>query len=150
MKPYFAIVILSLVSLHVHAGVHKWVDADGNVHYSDAPPAEVTTQTVRNIAGKDQTETPASNSPKSVAEREAEMKKAKQAKEEAAQRKAQQDAEAETKKSNCATARQNVRTLEDNQYVTTYSESGERVVMNDATRAQQLETARKAISAYCN
>ncbi len=152
MKPYFAIVmLLSLLSLNVHAAVHKWVDADGNVHYSDVRPDEDTqTQGVRNVTGKDQEGASPSYTPKNYAEREAEMKKAKQAKDEAAQRKAQQDAEAETKKSNCATARENVRTLEDNQYVTTYNENGERVIMNDATRAQRLEDARKAISTYCN
>ena len=63
--------------------LNKWVDADGKVHYSDIVPPEVSTQTVRNIAGKGQENAPASFTPKSLAEREAELKKSKQEKEEA-------------------------------------------------------------------
>ena len=89
MKRYFTIITLSLlISLNAHAALNKWVDADGKVHYSDTPPPDVTTETVRNIAGKDQADAPAAYSPKSVAEREAEMKKSKQAKDEAAQKQA--------------------------------------------------------------
>ncbi len=37
-----------LVSISLHAGtIHKWVDADGNVHYGDAPPVTVKTESVR-------------------------------------------------------------------------------------------------------
>lgn len=27
--------------------IHKWVDSDGNVHYGDAPPVDVSTQNIR-------------------------------------------------------------------------------------------------------
>lgn len=151
MKPCFAIVILSLVSLNVHAELHKWVDADGNVHYSDSRPSEDTqTQGVRNVTGKDQAGASPSYTPKSYAEREAEMKKAKQTKEEAAQKKAQQDADAEARKSNCAGARESARILEESPRIATYDANGERSYIDDATRAQRLEDARKAISANCN
>ncbi len=37
-----------LVSISLHAGtIHKWIDADGNVHYGDAPPVTVKTESVR-------------------------------------------------------------------------------------------------------
>lgn len=150
MKPYFAIIALAVISLNAHAALNKWVDADGKVHYSDTPPPDVTTQTVPNITGKSQTDAPASYSPKSVGEREAEMRKAKQEKENASKMKAQQDAEAEAKKSNCAAARENARTLETGARIVTYDANGERSYMEDDTRAQRLEEARKAISANCN
>lgn len=150
MKPFFAIITLALISSNAHAGLNKWVDADGKVHYSDTPPPEVTTQTVRNIAGKGQTNAPASYSPKSVAEREAEMKKNKQSKDEAAQKKSQQDAEAETKKNNCASARENARSLEAGTRIMSYDANGERTYLEDDVRAQRLEEARKAISSNCN
>lgn len=151
MKPYFAIVILSLVSLNVHAGVHKWVDADGNIHYSDTRPDEDTqTQEVRNVTGKDQAGSSPSYTPKSYIEREAEMKKAKQTKDEAAQKKAQQDADAEAKKSNCSAARENARVLEESPRLVTYDANGERSYLDDDARTQRLEEARKAISANCN
>ncbi len=150
MKRYFTIITLALMSFNVHAELNKWVDADGKVHYSDTPPPDVTTQSVRNIAGKDQTNAPASYSPKSLAEREAEMKKAKQAKEEASKKKAEQDAMADAKKHNCEAARQNARTLEHAGAIVTYNEKGESTLIDDSARAQRLEEANKAISANCN
>jgi hypothetical protein len=150
MKPYFVIIALSLIGLNAHAGLNKWVDAEGKVHYSDSPPPEVKVQTVPNISGKGQTEAPASYSPKSYAEREAELKKSKLEKEETAQKKAQQDAQAETKKRNCDAARQNARSLEEGGRIFTYDEKGERTYMEDGARAQRLDEARKAISTNCN
>jgi hypothetical protein len=150
MKPCFAIITLALISSNALAGLNKWVDADGKVHYSDTPPPEVTTQAVRNIAGKGQTDAPVSYSPKSVAEREAELKKNKQSKEEAAQKKAQQDADAEAKKKNCAAARESARALEAGTRIATYDANGEKSYLDDDTRAQRLEEARKVMSASCD
>jgi len=150
MKRNFVIIVLSLLTLNAHAALNKWVDAEGKVHYSDTVPPEVSTQTVHNIAGKGQADAPASYSPKSVAEREAEMKKSKQTKDDAAQKQAQKDAEAEAKKSNCAAARENARILENSPRLVTYDANGERSFMDDATRAQRLEEAQKTISSNCN
>ena len=150
MKSVFSLVTLLLLSSNALAGLHKWVDADGKVHYSDTPPPEVSTQTVRNVAGKGQADAPASYSPKSVAEREAELRKAKQGKEEAAQKKAQETAAAETKTRNCEAARQNARALEEGTRIVTYDANGEKTFMEDDTRAQRLDEARQAISANCN
>jgi Domain of unknown function (DUF4124) len=151
MKPYFAIFALSMFSLNAHAGLNKWVDADGTVHYSDTVPPEVTTaESVRNIAGKGQTNASASSSPKSFAEREAEMKKNKQSKEEAAQKQARQETDAEARSRNCEAARQNVRNLEEGTRIVTYDTNGERSYLDDSAREQRLEEARKAVSTNCN
>jgi hypothetical protein len=150
MKCYFAIFVLSFLSLNAHAALNKWVDADGKVHYSDTAPPEVSTQTVRNMAGKGQVDAPASYSPKSVAEREAEMKKSKQAKDEVLQKQAQKDAATEAKKNNCAAARENAQMLENSPRIVTYDANGERTFLDDAARAQRLEDVRKTISSDCN
>ena len=151
MKSYFLIVTLALISLNAHATLHKWVDADGKVHYSDTVPPEATaTQTVRNVSGKGPADAPVGYSPKSVAEREAEMKKTKHSKEEASQKKDQQEAVAENKTRNCAAARENARTLEESPRVVTYDAKGERTYMDDETRAKKLEESRQAISSNCN
>jgi hypothetical protein len=149
MKHYLVIFALSLLSLNANAELNKWVDADGTVHYSDTVPPEVTTQTVRNISGKGQTDAPA-KPPKNYIEREAEMKKSKQVKEDASEKQAQKDAEIEAKKNNCTSARENARVLEESPRLVTYDANGERIFMDDSTRAQRLEDARKAISSSCN
>jgi hypothetical protein len=150
MKSHLALITLAIISLNAHAALHKWVDADGVVHYSDTVPPDVSTQTVRDVAGKGKTDTPPSYTPKSYVERDAELKKAKQEKEEAEKKKAQQDEAAETKKRNCEAARQNVRLLEEGTRIVTYDANGERSYLDDNARAQRLEEARKAVSANCN
>ena len=150
MKLWSAIIALSLLGLNAHAGLNKWVDAEGKVHYSDAPPPEVKTETVRNVSGKGQTEAPASYSPKSYSEREAEMKKSKLEKEEASKKTAQQEADAKAKQTNCEAARQNVRSLEAGGRIVTYDANGERTYMEDDARTQRLEEAQGAVSKYCN
>ena len=34
----FLLILLMLASANAFAGLSKWVDADGKVHYSDQPP----------------------------------------------------------------------------------------------------------------
>jgi hypothetical protein len=142
---------LSICSLNAHAELNKWVDADGSVHYSDTIPPEVEkAQTLRNMAGKDQTAAPASFSAKSVAEREADLKKSKKEKEEAAMKKSQEKAQADLKRENCAASRENLRTLEESTRIVTHDANGERTYLDDAAREQRLNDTRKAISANCN
>jgi len=44
----YLIYLMLLASMPLNAGtIHKWVDEQGNVHYSDAPPVSVKTEGVR-------------------------------------------------------------------------------------------------------
>lgn len=150
MRRYFTIITLLLICFDAHAGLNKWVDADGKVHYSDSPPPNVETERVRSFTGKEQADAPVKYSPKSIAEREAEYKKSKQEKEKALQEKSQENAEAAAKKRNCEAAQENLRTLESGSRVVTYDANGERIYLDDTARAQKLEEARTAISKSCN
>jgi len=151
MKPIISIIALILISLNAQADLNKWVDADGTVHYSDIVPPEVKkTETVRSVSGKGQVSAPVSNSTKSYAEREAEMKKTKQAKEEAAQKKELKEADLETKKRNCESAQGGLRALEEGARISTFAPNGERTYIDDAERAKQKELMQKAVSANCN
>jgi hypothetical protein len=150
MKRLTLLATLALICLNAHAGLNKWVDAEGKVHYSDTPPPDAKTESVRSIAGKDQAGGQSGYTPKSLAERDAEWKKNKAAKEEAAQKQSQQNEQSQVKKQNCENARQNVRTLEEGGRVVTYDANGEKSYMDDEARAKRLEEARKAVSSNCN
>lgn len=150
MRLILAIIALSLAAANAQAGLVKWVDAEGRVHYSDtAPPEASDSQTVRNMSGSGQSEEPATFSSKTVAEREAEMKRARKEKEDAAEKQAKEEAQIETKKRNCQATRDNVRTLEESGRIVTYNASGERTFMDDETRAKRLEEARQAMKENC-
>lgn len=151
MKAYISIIALALLSFNAQAALHKWVDADGKVHYSDTvPPDASATQNVRNISGKDRGDAPAGNAPKSLAEREAEYKKSRQAKQDKEEKKAQEDAQAESRSRNCQAARNNARMIEEGVRISTYDAKGERALMDDETRAKRLEEARESIRNNCD
>ncbi len=138
-----------LVSLNSYAGLHKWVDSEGKVHYSDeAPPADVKSESLRSAPEESAASGPAPA--KTIYEQEAEMKKAKKAKEEAAQKAAKQEEEAKAKRQNCEQARTQLQTLQNSPRIAVYNEAGERTIMDDATRQQRIDDAQKAVSQYCN
>ena len=135
---------LLLLSFSAHGALTKWVDADGKVHYSDEPPPD-------NVKAKTVTtpHNPAGGVPeqKTFVEQEAEWKKAQKAKEEAAQKAAQQQENALAKQKNCEAAKANLSALEKTPVITVY---GEASYMDEATRKQKTEEARKQISTYCD
>jgi len=151
------LILLTLVSASAFAGLHKWVDANGKVHYSDQPPpANVEATTLRSISSaKDSaTESGAAASsapaaPKTIAEREAELKKAQQAKKEATDKADRKQAEAEAIKENCIAARKYLSLLQEGLRMVEIDDKGERFYLNDEQRQQRIARAQQDVSTYC-
>lgn len=141
---------LCALTLSAHAGLVKWVDESGTVHYSDQPPPDTRTETVRNVAGKDAPAAPAASAPKSVAEREAELKRARQEKQTAEQAREQEAARAAERQRNCAAARQNLQAMQEGGRIVTYDANGERTFLDDDARAARIEAAQQAVNQACN
>ncbi|MBI3223418.1 MAG: DUF4124 domain-containing protein [Nitrosomonadales bacterium] len=148
-------VLLLLCAVNAHAGLSKWVDAEGNVHYSDMPPpANAQAKTLRAVpaAGAAAQEAKPGSAPsaaKTYVEREAELKKAQLAKKEAADRAAQEQAAAQAQAENCAAARQNLRTLQEMPRISELDANGERIFLSDEQRQQRIEKAQQTISSLC-
>src|SRR5574340_35860 len=145
----FLLILLVLASANAYAELSKWVDADGKVHYSDQPPpANVKAKTLRTTSD---TAAPASApaAPKTIAEREAELKKAQQAKKEAADKAAQEQAIIEGEKTNCESAQQSLRALQDGVRVLEVDAKGERSYLGDEQRRQRIEKAQQNIKTFC-
>lgn len=142
MKHYSAILLL-LVSVSAYGALNKWVDAEGNVHYSDVPPApDVKTQTL--------TPPPSTGpAPKSYIEREAEFKKVQKAREEAAKKEEQEQKDAAEQQKNCDKSKSSLRTLQSSARISSLNDKGEKIIMDDATRQQQIEEARKLVEQWC-
>ena len=147
---YCIAVLLMLLSVSAHAELHKWVDAAGNVHYSDAvPPADAKEEQVR-IPQAPAGTSPEAPAEKTIFERAADLKKTLKAQKEAEQKAAQKEKEAKSKQKNCEDARNNLRTLENASRISTYDSNGNQVIMDDATRQKSIEDARAAIQNSCN
>jgi hypothetical protein len=147
----FLLILLMLASANAFAAISKWVDAQGLVHYSDQPPPPDTkAKTLRSvpdtgaIAG-------ASGVPaqKTIAEREAELKKAQKAQKDAADKAAQKQANENAKKANCTTAQQSLRTLQEGMRMVQVDPNGERSYMDDAQRQQRIAQTQKDIDTNC-
>lgn len=147
----FLLILLMLANTTAFAGLSKWVDADGKVHYSDQPPpANVKAQTLRvtsEAAAPMSASAPAA--PKTIAEREAELKKAQRAKKEAADKAAQEQARIEAEKANCAAVQQNLRALQEGMRMVEIDAKGERSYLDDEQRRQRIEKAQQDIKASC-
>lgn len=160
--------LLLLPTLALSAKVYKWVDKDGQIHFSQTPPTadsnEYSVQfakekspppPVDNPAKTDNATapdpkaaaTPAETIPQSPQEKLAAMEKAR-----AEQAKKDQEAAALTaeKQENCKKAQANLRNAEKGGRVYDVDEKGERRYWDDTIRAQKKAEATSVIEKYCN
>lgn len=145
---YCLSVLLMLFTVSAHAELHKWVDSAGNVHYSDTePPADAKVEQIHIPAAAP---APDKSAGKSVFEREADLEKLLKNKQKAEQEAAQKEKEAAAKQKNCESARNNLQVLENTPRIATYDANGNRTLMNDAARQQEIEETRKKISELCD
>lgn len=145
-------------------GQWKWRDAQGRIQFSDRPPPQGTPE-------KDILARPA-NAPKPIQvvpygqaasapaaaaapaastpqERAAASDKARKAAESEAKIKAQEQRDAQAKAENCRAARQQLAALESGVRVATVNDRGERTVLDDSQRAQEIRKAQAVIAADC-
>lgn len=133
--------------------IYKWVDKQGNVHYTDCPPPPgCEAETV---------EVPAPPDASEVAEAERRLEEmlaeqAQQAADRERERLARERQQVEAmriavmRKKRCIEARQNLHVLEMRVPVYHIDEKGERIFLNDATRAAEIEAMKKQIAENCS
>jgi len=146
----FLLILLMLATTNTFAAISKWVDDQGRVHYSDLPPPPGTQQNI--LREESNTQDSASSSPsdvKTIADREADLKKEKAGKQAEADKAAQKKAAEDARKASCDSARENLRTLQSGVRVMTVNANGEKSYMDDKERQQRIDQANKAISDYC-
>lgn len=153
------LICLVLASANAFAGLSKWVDDSGNVHYSDQPPPDrakakklrSTANSVPSpvVSAASAVAASAPAAPKTVAEQEAEYRKAQMARKAAAEKNAKEQSRIETEKTNCAMAQQNLRTLQDGVRLVEVDPQGNRYYVDDSQRRQHLEKAKQDVDTYC-
>lgn len=145
MKQVFSILVVTfLLSTGGHAGTYKWVDKDGNVIYSQHPPAEGQYESIQ-----------VKPSPRHSTTGDKARQSSRQFLEEATtQRKNNAKLKAELEKSrelrnkNCVTAKKQL------EFYTVYrrkkDKSGEYVRIPDEERKAGLKEAKQAIKDFCD
>lgn len=152
MKNYL-LILLMLCSTSSFGALNKWVDASGKVHYSDQPPpANVKAETLHATSVPGDSASAAVSAPaapKTIAEREAELKKDQQAKKEAAEKAAKEQAKTDAKNANCAAAQQSLKMLQDGMRMVEIDAKGERSYITDEQRQQRIAKAQQDIGNWC-
>lgn len=144
----FMLILLMLASTNSFAAISKWVDDHGQVHYSDQPPPPGMQQQMLREEGDDSAGSGASAT-KTLAEREAELKKEKAEQQAAADKAAQKQAAEDIRKANCAAAQDNLRSLQSGVRIMDINANGERTILDDAQRQQRIAKAQQDIGNSC-
>jgi hypothetical protein len=147
----YLVFFLLLACTNSFAAISKWVDSDGQVHYSDQPPpSDVRQKTLRAVDNTEDSQSASSvAAPKTLAEREAELKKSALAKKEAAEKAAQKQAAAAVQQANCTNAQQNLKTLQSGIRIMGTDANGQPGYIDDSERDQRVAKAQSDISTYC-
>jgi len=158
---------LSLVN-SAQAGMQwKWRDASGAIQYSDRPPPPGTPESAI-LAKPSNARSPAPPKPAADAasdpnapalaaqppgakssDPELEAKRKKAEDEKAAKQKAEEEKVARQKADNCQRARSYQRSLQDGIRIVRTNESGEREVLDDKARGEEMQRTQESIQANC-
>ncbi|MBU1689482.1 MAG: DUF4124 domain-containing protein [Gammaproteobacteria bacterium] len=153
MRQLLTIVSMLVLATAAQAGVTRWVDAEGKVHYSDQTPPP-TARSQKNLNLKNNPTLPqaapdSKDGEKTLAERELESRKRRVQAEETAAKQAKDQEEEKSRKANCAQARNQLQALQEGQRMTKFNEKGERFFLEDNDRAKAIEEAKKSAYSWC-
>ena len=146
-----ALAMLLLAAMGINAQtMYRWVDANGNVVYSDQPPPPDARE-ARALKGPKATTSDDDDTDVDTAyedqEEEFQRRRAKAAED---QTKAEQEAAlAEERKRNCEMARSNLQTLTAETRITRRNAQGETVYLSDEQIARERAQAQKSVEEWC-
>ncbi|WP_223787036.1 DUF4124 domain-containing protein [Marinicella meishanensis] len=154
MSKSFALTILLLfTSLAWAEKIYKWVDENGQIHYSAQKPPNQAAETVKIRKGP-KLPPPAEPAPEAAdqvpsVEEQLAAQDAQDAADEAAAREQLAEADRINRRKQCDLARQNLAALNATVRVTRKNAEGEIVRMTDDERVNAMKTAQQAIRRYC-
>jgi IS5 family transposase len=153
MRQLLVIAMMLAAATVSHAGITRWVDADGKVHFSDQPPPPTAksqkTLDIKSSPAAAKTSADSKDGEKSLAEKELESRKRRVEAEENAAKQAKDQEEAKRKKENCTQARNQLQALQSGQRIARYDEKGERVFLEDSARPKAIEEAQRSVDSWC-
>ena len=146
---------LCLLVLPAWAGLYKWTDENGKVHYSDQPPPGDVKKSETVKQPKLAPSAPAvagakpSDTAKTPAQQEMDFRKRRLEAAEAEAKAKKETEAAEEKKRNCERATAHVASLQHGGRFTRPGPNGEQIYMNDEEIAKELVNARKSADSWC-
>ena len=146
-----ALLTLALIPAALAGKVYKWVDKDGNVHYSAEKPStgaqEMKVKSKPSSSGEDSEEHSSSDDEQAKKEKAEEEKVKVSSEKEAAEIEKKNE---EIRKKNCSIAKRKAATIEQGGRLYEVDESGERHYWDDDTRRSKMDEAEAQIKEWCN
>lgn len=162
MKPAVALafgIASALALTTAQAQVYQWKDSTGRTVVSDTPPPGSAAKEARVLGsqqavakGEVKGDKPAdktADAPKTTAEKDLEFKKRQQDARDKADKEAKEQKNEKARKDYCENARRNLAALESKQPVTMLDDKGERQLIDNAQRQQEIERVRQNMAEAC-
>lgn len=147
MKTLIFVIISAVFSAAATASVYRWVDADGQVHYSQFKPAGVNA-TEQNKPNTNQGPNP-EEAKKRLEELRAKLQENINDREKAKKEQAEAKEDKERRKENCEKAKEQLRGYENNGRVYKTLENGERYWYTEKEREGLINSAKEQVKKYC-
>ncbi len=144
MKNKCVILLLAFIS-PASAGIYKWTDSEGNIHFGYRPASESATELNIIINNK----TGITNSSGNKKEREYLLKKIDKDKEEKAEKRSKRLAATKKRKRICDSYRRNYQSHIQSNRSFYMSPKGERTYLSDKERSAKKKKLSRGISKYC-
>ena len=143
----YIMLLLSFMSVStVNAGIYKWTDENGNVHFGDKPlDSSSATELKIDVSRK----TGVTNSSGNKSEREYLLKKIEEEKQEEAKARSKRLAKKKERRSKCNALKSNYQAHIQSNRSYRMSPDGERTYLSDAERTARNNMLKKSISKYC-
>ncbi len=139
------LILFYFVAINCYAEMYKWVDAEGNTHYSEKPPAgDVEVQTVKPPPKVD---TESAN--KELEATKNKLKEIDKSRTKPAEDIAAENKQMEINKRNCETSRKNLASVNANPRVYSTDADGTRYKLGEEERQAKIAAAKEAIAKYC-
>ena len=141
MKHLVAVVLGAVLVLPSAQAVpiHKWVDRNGNAHYSSVPPLNGEKAVLLEYKGIGNTS--------QITKKETDGKEAVKLEPDVAKR---INEEKEISRQNCVRSKESIQMLESGVRISRISAAGVRETLDDKGRADELDRAKKAVKDWCS
>ena len=135
---------------------YQWRDENGRMQFSDRPPPMDVPEAniVKRARNAPITSLPKANhnpaaAPASLADKELEFRKRQNEGNEKAKKQEEEDKRQAQNKAACEQQRNNLAALEAGQRMSKFSSTGERIILDDKDREQEISRIRSDIQQYC-
>lgn len=128
----------------VAGGLYKWVDKNGQTHYSEFPPPGEKAEELKPPPKVD-----TDSAVNALKARQEALQKRDETADKAAQAEAKKEAEMQQKKQRCETAHRNLERLQNAQRIYKTDKDGNRVRLGEDQRQAQIKATEKVIEKNC-